>query len=231
MRIKGLHKTSLIDYPGKISAVIFTGGCNLRCHFCHNGLLATDDPSLDPIPADEVISFLKKRRSLLDAVTVSGGEPLVQEQLAGFLRAVRELDLAIKIDTNGFYPDHLKRLLDAGLADYVALDIKTSPDKYAALIGVDGHFDDVRASLEILRISGVEHELRMTCVPGFCDVEDIRAIGRSIGSCEVLYLQQFVSELSMNPAFTELTPHSVEHLRELKSEVLRFSRRCEIRGI
>ena len=131
MHICGLQKLSMVDYPGKLAATVFTGGCNLRCPFCHNALLVTRLSESPALTEDEVLEFLKKRRGLLDGVVLSGGEPLLQAGAADFLAAVRQLGFAVKLDTNGFYPQALREILDRGLADYVAMDIKNCRDKYA----------------------------------------------------------------------------------------------------
>ena len=127
MRIHGLQKLAMVDYPGKLAATVFTGGCDLRCPFCHNALLVTRLAETPEIPEGEVLDFLKRRRGLLDGVVLSGGEPLLQPDAADFLQKVRDLGFAVKLDTNGTHPDRLADILDRGLADYVAMDIKKQP--------------------------------------------------------------------------------------------------------
>ena len=137
MRICGVQKLAMVDYPGKLAATVFTGGCNLRCPFCHNALLVTrleESPALDE---GVVLDFLRKRRGLLEGVVLSGGEPLLQKGAADFLEAVRELGYAVKLDTNGFYPDALAEILERKIVDYVAMDIKNSREKYALTCGLD----------------------------------------------------------------------------------------------
>lgn len=192
MRICGLQKMSMVDYPGKLAATVFTGGCNLRCPFCHNAGLVThlqDSPQLE---REEILRFLRSRRGLLDAVVLSGGEPLLQRGAADFLAEVRQLGYLVKLDTNGCYPRELREILDRGLVDYVAMDIKNCPEKYPATVGVPG-FDPavIMESFLILKESGVDFELRTTVSREFHTAQDIAAIGRWLGGVDNYYLQNF----------------------------------------
>ncbi len=193
MRICGLQKLSMVDYPGKLAATVFTGGCNLRCPFCHNALLVTRLDETPEIPEQEVLDFLASRRGLLDGVVLSGGEPLLQPGAAEFLKKVRELGFSVKLDTNGCYPAPLADILARGLADYVAMDIKNSREKYAGTVGVPG-FDltPVEESIQLLRDSGTDYEFRTTAVREFHTAEDIRAIGQWVQGAPRYFLQSFV---------------------------------------
>ena len=161
MHIHGLQKLAMVDYPGKLAATVFTGGCDLRCPFCHNALLVTRLAETPEIPEREVLDFLSSRKGLLDGVVLTGGEPLLQPDAAEFLQAVRELGFAVKLDTNGCHPAALAEILEAGLADYVAMDVKNSRARYAETVGVPG-FDlsPVEESVRLLRESGVDCEFR-----------------------------------------------------------------------
>lgn len=232
MNIRGLFKTSLVDYPGRVSAVIFTGGCNLRCGYCHNPELALNSPSLEKIEESDVLSFLEKRRSLLDGITVSGGEPALDSGLIPFLEKVRSLGLLIKLDTNGFFPDVISECAEKKLIDYAALDMKTSPEKYPSLTGRPVNFKDVLSTLNILRDISIDYEIRTTCVPGYVTVDDIQKIGRAIGRVKRYYLQQFVNRNELiDSGIRELVPYPAAYLRELQSEAEKFSDFCSIRGI
>ncbi len=192
IRIHGLQKLSMVDYPGKIAATVFTGGCNLRCPFCHNALLVTrlsESPQLD---TGEVLQFLQKRRGLLDGVVLSGGEPLIQNGVVEFLRAVRDMGFSIKLDTNGCYPDALADILDRHLADYVAMDIKNTPEKYPLTTGLQ-NFDmaPIQASLDILKAGSVDYEFRTTVVRELHSVADIVEIGRWLQGAPRYFLQNF----------------------------------------
>jgi len=232
MNIKGLFKTSLIDYPGKISSVIFTGGCNLRCGYCHNPDLALNSPALDIIEDSDVISFLKMRKGLLDGITVTGGEPTIDRGLIPFLEKVKLLGLSIKLDTNGFFPRVVSECIEKKLIDYAAVDVKTSPEKYPALTAKDVSFNEVLSTLEILKNSAIDYEIRTTCVPGFAEIDDIRKIGESVVRVKKYYLQQFVNSNNLiDSGVKMLTPYPVNHLKELKIEAEKFSDFCSIRGI
>lgn len=179
MRICGLQKLSMVDYPGKLAATVFTGGCNLRCPFCHNALLVTRLEESPILTEDEVMDFLKKRRGLLDGVVLSGGEPLMHPGAADFLAAVRDMGFAVKLDTNGFYPQQLAHILDRKLADYVAMDIKNRREKYGLTCG-----------LPDLDPAPVEESLRfwqpavwtVNCAPPWCESSTPPKIFRRWGS-------------------------------------------------
>jgi pyruvate formate lyase activating enzyme len=232
MNIRGLYKTSLVDYPEKITSTIFLGGCNLRCGYCHNPGLALNSSVLEKIKEEEVLAFLKKRKGLIDGVTISGGEPTIEKGLIPFLEKVKSLKLLIKIDTNGFLPHIISECIEKKLIDYAAVDIKTSPEKYPLLTGMNLPFNTILATTDILKNSGLDYEIRTTCVPGFVTVDDIKKIGESIGAVKKYYLQQFVNTNTLLDSEIEtLTPYSIDYLHELKNEAEKFSSFCSIRGI
>ena len=194
MKICGLQKLAMVDYPGKLAATVFTGGCNLRCPFCHNALLVTElDSWPESYTEEEILSFLKGRRGLLDGVVLTGGEPLLQNGAEDFLKAVRALGFAVKLDTNGTFPERLAAILEAGIVDYVAMDIKNCLPKYPMTVGLE-KFDTtpVQESVALLRSSGVDYEFRTTVVRELHTEEDIRAICGWLQGSKRWYLQQFV---------------------------------------
>jgi pyruvate formate lyase activating enzyme len=193
MRICGLQKLSMVDYPDRLAATVFTGGCDLRCPFCHNAPLVTRAAETPTLSEEEVLSFLKSRRGLLDGVVLSGGEPLLQPGAADFLARVRELGFAVKLDTNGCHPEALAEILERGLADYVAMDIKNCREKYPQTVGVPG-FDlaPVEVSIRLLRTSGVDFEFRTTVVRELHTPADITAIGQWLAGSPRYFLQKFV---------------------------------------
>lgn len=193
MRICGLQKLAMVDYPGKLAATIFTGGCNLRCPFCHNALLVTRLDESPPLDKEEIFTFLRSRRGLLDGVVLTGGEPLLQPDAADFLASVRELGFAVKLDTNGCFPQALAQILERGLVDYVAMDIKNSPERYAETVGVPG-FDlaPIRESIRLLQRSGVDYEFRTTVVQELHGREEIQSIADWIEGAPCYALQRFV---------------------------------------
>jgi len=192
MQICGLQKLSLLDFPGKLAATVFTGGCNLRCPFCHNASLVTHVAQAERIPVSDVLEFLKNRTGKLDGVCISGGEPLLQDGLDDFIREVRTLGFLIKLDTNGCFPEKLAALLAAGLLDYVAMDVKNSPEKYAATVGIpDFDVTPVIKSAALLKASGIPYEFRTTLVRGLHVPADMPGIGTIIVGAPAYYLQNF----------------------------------------
>ena len=234
MNIRGFHKTSLIDYPGKISTVIFTGGCNFRCGFCHNPGLVICDNRKGKVDSETVLNHLKKRKSVIEGVVISGGEPTLNGGLPGFCGSIRDLNfgLKIKIDTNGSRPDIISRLLDDRLIDYAALDIKTCPEKYREITGVKADTEKIISSLSILKESGIDYEIRTTCVPDFITEEDLRAIGEWTGRVKSYYLQQFTAQPGLlNPAYEKKQPYTKAYLESLLNIIRDFADNSAIRGI
>ena len=192
MEIHGFNKTTLLDYPEHIAATVFTGGCNFRCPFCHNGELVLDPGCQPLISEEEVLSYLKKRQGILQGVCVTGGEPTLQKDLKDFLRKIKELGYPIKLDTNGYMPGVLWDLLQEKLIDYVAMDIKASRENYAAAAGLR-HMDisRIEESIGILKSSGLPYEFRTTVVKGIHRVEEFEDIGKWIAGCPAYYLQNY----------------------------------------
>lgn len=228
MKIYGIQKLTLLDFPGKTACTVFTGGCNLRCPFCHNASLVKACGAED-ISAD-VAAFLKKRAGILDGVCVSGGEPLLQSDIAQFLGYARSLGLCTKLDTNGTLPQHLVVLLNEGLLDYVAMDLKNSPKLYAKTVGVNGFdFAPVAETMEILRDSGIDYEFRTTLVKGLHTVESLKEAASLIKDGEKWYLQQFVDSGDILSDGTE--GFSPEEMREIYAEIKAFSPSVQLRGL
>lgn len=192
MLISGLQKLTLLDFPGCTACTVFTGGCNFRCPFCHNASLVLPEKLAHDSSADDVLSFLKKRIGILDGVAVTGGEPLLHSDIDDFLKAVRDLGFRIKLDTNGSFPEHLRRIVEADLVDYVAMDIKNSPALYPATVGVPG-FDisPVNESKEYLLSGAVEYEFRTTAVKGLHTRESLTEAAGWISGAEKYFLQQY----------------------------------------
>ena len=193
MRILGLQKLSLVDFPGKVAATVFTGGCDLRCPFCHNAPLVLPGRGASALDAGAVLDFLASRRGLLDGMVLSGGEPLLQPDAADFLAEVKAMGFAVKLDTNGCHPDALADILDRRLADYVAMDIKNSLEKYPWTVGVPG-FDTapVERGARLLMEGPADYEFRTTLVRPFHEVGDMETIGRWLRGARRYYLQAFV---------------------------------------
>lgn len=190
MLIRAVQKLSVVDYPGLLCATVFTPGCNLRCPFCHNGsLVLSDEPNVEE---KVVFDFLETRKKKLDAVCLSGGEPLLQKGVCEFFEKVRAMGFKTKLDTNGTKPQQLKEILDRGLVDYVAMDIKNSPARYAETVGVKAfNLTPIYESIEILKNSGVEYEFRTTVTKTFHDENSLKEAGEMIEGAPVWYLQTF----------------------------------------
>lgn len=191
MKICGLQKTTLLDFPGRVAATIFTGGCNFRCPFCHNsGLLGTDAEEYDS--ADAILEFLNKRKKILEGVCITGGEPTLQPDLEEFISRIRDLGLAVKLDTNGYKPLILKDLCRKGLLDCVAMDIKAGRDHYGDVSGVPGlSIECIDESIKFLLEGSIPYEFRTTVVRGLHSSDDFRQIGPWIQGCPEYYLQCF----------------------------------------
>ncbi len=192
MKIAGLQKLTLLDFPGKTACTVFTWGCNLRCPFCHNAGLVTGAFE-ETVTADELYAFLKKRVGLLDGVCVTGGEPLLQPDLISFLQPIREMGFEIKLDTNGTQPEKLREICGTGLISMVAMDIKNSPEKYAVTAGTERlSIDSVHQSVRFLMQQGdIPYEFRTTVVKQYHTAEDFSAIGKWIRGANAYYLQNF----------------------------------------
>lgn len=190
MRLGGLLKFSLIDYPGKVAAVVFTQGCNYRCPFCHNPELVLPDLFSGPLPVEEVLVFLEKRRGQLQGLVITGGEPTLHADLSDFIRAVKEKGFLVKLDTNGSRVDVLRSILEEKLVDYIAMDIKSSLSSYDHAVGVKADIESVKASIELIKTSGIEHEFRTTALKDIVSSADMVAIAALIGPGEIYNLRR-----------------------------------------
>lgn len=190
MNIQGYQKLTLLDFPGKVACTLFTGGCNLRCPFCHNASLVLT-PHESQNMEDEVLDYLTRRKGLLDGVCITGGEPLLQPDLTEFMQKIKALGLAIKLDTNGSMPQKLQALLETGLVDYVAMDIKSSPEGYSRATGCEIDASLFEESVKLLKECGIPHEFRTTAVKGIHTAEDFFKISQWIGD-EPYFIQGFV---------------------------------------
>lgn len=218
--IKSFLGTSVIEYPGKIASVVFIGGCNLRCPFCHNLELVVPEliEKVPDIPVDKVIEELIKRKGFIDGVSISGGEPLLSPEVPSFVKRIKEeVGIYIKIDTNGTLPDKLKEVLP--YIDFISMDIKSSPEKYPLATGNKGKFKEVKDSVEIIKKTQ-DYEFRTTMVPGVVDKEDIRKICKEIGNIKRYVVQGFRNLKTLSPEYSEVIPYPKEILTEA-SEILK----------
>lgn len=226
MNIQGYQKLTLLDYPGKVACTVFTGGCNLRCPFCHNaGLVQT--PLQYPNAEREVLDYLALRRGLLDGVCVTGGEPMLQPDLESFIERVKEMGYLVKLDTNGSMPEKLLKLLQRDLVDYVAMDVKSSPRGYAAAVGLSADTAPFAKSIEIIKSCGVPHEFRTTAVKGIHTAQDFAEIGAWLGD-EPYFIQRFVD--SGNLLGTGCSAFDGEEMRALLRAASADAPRAVLRG-
>jgi pyruvate formate lyase activating enzyme len=230
MKIGGFQKTSLLDYPGEVSCIIWTVGCNFSCPFCYN--VDVVNKTAEPISEKEVLSFLEKRKNMLDAIVISGGEPLLQKDIVSFCKKVKKLGYLIKIDTNGTFPEKLKELLDEKLVDYIAMDVKAPKDKYFKLAGTKVDIKKIQKSIDIIKSSGVDYEFKTTFVPGLLSKKDIKEIGRWLEGSEKYFLQQFKNNTpTLSSDLKSIKSYSKEELLAALKEVKPFFKYCDIRGV
>ena len=229
MRIDGLQKLTLLDFPGHTACTVFTGGCNFRCPFCHNASLVLHPDELPVLPEAELFRFLETRRGLLDGVAITGGEPTLQPDLPEFMEKVRELGYAVKLDTNGARPAVLREILNRGLADYVAMDIKSSREHYEQAAGVSGILDAVLESIDLLRFSGTAYEFRTTAVKNLHTEADFRAIGEWLRGTERYFIQSYTDSGDILAAGMEAFSNA--ELHGLLDIVKPFLPAAELRGV
>lgn len=228
MKISGLQKLTLLDFPGKMACTVFTYGCNFRCPFCHNALLVTEQNS-DSISEDEFFSFLKKRQGILDGVCISGGEPTLQNDLADFIRKIKALGYAVKLDTNGSRPEVLKELIKEKLLDYVAMDIKNSLQKYSLTCGCEVDTTPITESISVIKESGIDHEFRTTTVREYHSAEDFIKIADLLEGNSKYFIQHF--EDSGNLIGENLSAFSKEEMSFFAESIRNKLPNVAIRGV
>ena len=193
MKFGGLQKLTLLDYPDKVAATVFTVGCNFRCPFCHNySMVVGNSDNLEDLSEQDVLQFLAKRKHVLEGVCVTGGEPLIQSDIEGFLLKIRDMGYEIKLDTNGAFPEKLNYLIKKGLIDYVAMDVKNSKEMYAKTVGCNVDLSAIEQSVELLKSGVVDYEFRTTVTATFHTEQSIRDMANWLKGAKRLYLQQFV---------------------------------------
>lgn len=231
MLLGGLQKLTLVDYPGKIAATVFTAGCNFLCPFCHNPELV--NPKLiknQPlISEEEFFAFLKSRRGELDGVCVTGGEPTLHMDLAVFLSKIKKMGFAVKLDTNGSHPEILKKLIAKKLVDYIAMDIKAPPEKYKEITGV-ANLEKIKQSVELIKSSGVDYEFRTTVVPKFHKKEDIIKIAEWLKGSKKYFLQQFYLTKILDDCLKNEKSYSKEELDGFCEAIKPYFGLCGVRA-
>ncbi|MDD2913075.1 MAG: anaerobic ribonucleoside-triphosphate reductase activating protein [Candidatus Pacebacteria bacterium] len=232
MKIGGLQKLTLIDYPGKPAATIFLAGCNFRCPFCYSKelVLPKEIENHPQILEKEVFDFLKERKGFIDGVIICGGEPSIHKELPQFIKKIKDLGFLVKLDTNGSNPKMLRKLIEEKMVDYVAMDIKGAQKKYEKATGVNINIEDIKESVKILKEGKTDYEFRTTVVPKIHAKEDFLEIGKWIGGNDVkYYLQNFRAEKTINPQFEKTKPFLDGYILEIIKEISPFFKICKLR--
>ena len=231
MLLKGLQKLTLLDYPGKMAATVFVGGCNFKCPFCHNASLVIGERIAESatLPEEEFFSFLNKRKNILEGVCVSGGEPTLMPDLLPFLNRIKELGFSVKLDTNGYRPDVIQAAIDGGLIDYIAMDLKNSKESYAKTVGLSEiDIERIAASVKLIMESGVDYEFRTTLVRELHGENDMRSIGEWIAGAKRYFLQTYEDSGDVIlPTFSGYDKNQTEYLLNMLRE---YVPNAQIRG-
>lgn len=217
MIIHGFQSLSTIDYPGKLASVVYVGGCNFRCGYCHN-VDAVLHPKANFSEAEIIKEIASASKKLIDGVVVTGGEPTIYQDLPLYLADLKDLQLAVKLDTNGYNPDMLKEVIERHLVDYVAMDLKTSLDSYRLVIENQDIFDEerIKRSLYLLKHADIQHEIRITLCPPLCTPEHLKAMKKLIVGTPKLVLQQFRPTTTLDPEMAKIRPYSLQHIQSIK---------------
>lgn len=228
MKICGLQKLTLIDYPKKVACTVFTCGCNFRCPFCHNADLVLRPDSVEDLTEEYFFDFLKKRQNILEGVCITGGEPLLQPDLEEFILKIKNLGFSIKLDTNGSRFERLKRILDSNLIDYVAMDIKNSPEKYPVTAGIKNlDITDIKKSAGLLMNSNIDYEFRTTVVKELHESDDFEKIGLWLRGAKSYFLQSFAD--SGNVLTEGLSAHTKEEMERFKDILKKYINNVHLR--
>lgn len=232
MEIKGFIETSLVDWDGMVCCVLFLPGCNFRCPFCYNHALVSRPEKLETVPWERVEKYLSEKKDWIDGVAVTGGEPTLHPDLGELFAKIHRLKSKVKLDTNGYRPEALERLLSDKLVDFVAMDVKAPLDgSYSRAAGVEVDTALIRRSIGLILDSGLPHEFRTTVVPGFHTAESMGKIGRAIEGARKWALQQFVPAQADDPSLRELKPLSEPEILEMQRRGEGFADKCLVRGL
>jgi len=230
MIIAGLEKTTLLDYPDRIAAVVFTYGCNLRCPYCHNPELVIEEVNKDSILTEEyVLNFLRKRVGKLDGVVITGGEPLLHKDIPSFIKKIKDLGFLVKLDTNGSYPKKLKSLIKDGLLDYIDMDVKYRDELYKQGINGGMKVPNISESIEIIMHSGIEYSFRTTFVKSIHTVKSVDEICKMIEGANTYYIQNFRTGKTIDPSLDSSFSFSRKELKEMKDRASHYVKKVIIR--
>ena len=231
VEIKGLEKFSPKDFPGYISSTVFLGGCNFRCPFCHNSDLVLRPEILPTFPLDYFLSFLDSRKGWLEGICISGGEPLLQDDLETLLILIKDRNLLVKIDTNGSFPSRLENLIQKKLVDHIAMDVKAPLKRYQEVIRATVNEEDIVRSVDIIKNSGLRYVFRTTLVPGLVGPEDIKQICQMLNGAKIFQLQQFVPLNTLDSHYLQKKPYRREEIQGLAKIAEPYFSEVRIEGV
>ena len=230
MNIVGMQKVTLLDYPDKVAAIIFTEGCNFRCPFCQNSSLIDKNVGNEYISSEEVLKYLEKRKGVIDGLVISGGEPTMQHNLKDFIKKVKDIGMLVKLDTNGFNSKILKELINENLVDYVAMDIKNEMCKYSVTCGLNQiNIDNIKESIQLLENSSIDYEFRTTIMKEYHDIESIKMILELIGDKPKYFLQNF--RLSENVLDKNIHGFTIDELKSIQRDLKEKYHNVKIRDL
>jgi len=230
MKIGGFQKISTVDYPGYLASTIFLSGCNLKCKYCHNPSLANGQMGNEETSVEEVLAYLEKRKGLIDAVCISGGEPTIHEDLEELVISVKEMGYKVKLDTNGTNPSVVKNLIDKDLLDYIAVDIKATVDKYHEVSGCFVNTEKIKETIKLIINSKVDYEFRTTLLPDL-DHDDIKEIAGYVEGSSKYVIQQFRNKVTLNEDYSNKIPHKSDYIMEISDNIRHMFKQCEVRGV
>lgn len=230
MRIGGYQKLTLIDYPGKIATTVFTVGCSFRCPFCHNPelVLRSQFPAPNKME-EEFFKHLEKRVGKLEGVCITGGEPTIQPDIIEFIKKIKDMGFAVKLDSNGTRPDVLRKVIKEKLVDFIAMDIKSSPENYSKTVGLKADIARIKLSVKFIVSSGLPYEFRTTVVPGLHTEEDFRKIGKWLDGAKSYYLQEYRDGIILDPKLRKKSKNKTVDLEKIKKEIAPFFEKVGIR--
>ncbi len=229
MIIGGLQKFSLIDYPGKTCAIIFTIGCNFCCKYCHNPELVVPEKYTSEIPAQDVFSFLESRIGKLDAVCITGGEPTQHMDLRDMIIKIKDMGFLVKLDSNGSRPEVLEDFIDKKIIDYIAMDVKAPLEDYSKIVGWKIPIEKLQKSIDLIMNSGIDYEFRTTIVKSLTSKDDLKKIAQTIKGAENYYLQKFIPTKLIESAMEKEVSYSDDDLVELAKEMKKYVKNCYVR--
>lgn len=229
MKIGGLQKTSLMEFPGIISCIVFTQGCNFRCDYCHNPELVLPEKFKDTIPNEEFFNFLERRKKYIEGVCITGGEPSIQPDIFDFIKKIKDKNFKVKFDTNGSFPEIIEKLLKENLVDYISLDVKGPFEKYRIITNVNVDTMKIKETIEIVKNSQIDYEFRTTVVKSQLEMDDFEKIGEIVKGAKKYYLQRFIPSKLVNPEFMKEKTYDENEFEEIKKIMERYVKFCEIR--